>query len=100
MRLRARTDANHAAIMKVLRQAGCAVQDLSHVGNGCPDLLVARNGQTWVIEVKDGSKPPSGRRLTPAEKEWLDGWRGENFVVINEREALATIGVMCGEGLR
>src|SRR5580700_7594734 len=51
MRHRPRIDANHVEIVKALRQAGASVQSLAGVGKGCPDLLVARAGQMWLIEV-------------------------------------------------
>jgi hypothetical protein len=60
MRRAAKVDANHADIVKALRAAGCGVLDLSKVGNGCPDLLV-HAGVTVLMEIKDGSKPPSAR---------------------------------------
>lgn len=65
-----RTDANHAAIRDALRQIGAFVQDLSRVGEGCPDLLCGHRGRWIVIEVKDGKKCPSERRLTPDQERW------------------------------
>lgn len=67
---RAKVDTNHAAIVAALRRVGAQVQSLAAVGNGVPDLLVAFRGAWFVMEVKDGDKPPSRRRLTPAEAEW------------------------------
>ena len=76
MRHAKRTDANHAAIRQAFRDLGWTVEDLSHVGHGVPDLYVERveghskseYGTRWLraefIEVKDGSKPPSARRVT------------------------------------
>lgn len=70
MRHPARADANQPAIVKALRGAGCLVEHLHEVGGGCPDLLVGWRGRWHVVEVKDGSKPPSGRKLTPKQVEW------------------------------
>jgi hypothetical protein len=76
---RAKVDANQKVIVEALRAAGCFVQSLAGIGAGCPDLLVgtcnyngqAYDGQAWVVmEVKDGSKPPSERKLTGDEIEW------------------------------
>ena len=33
------------------------------------------------MEVKDGAKPPSARRLTPDEKQWHERWQGQVVVV-------------------
>ncbi len=94
-RARGRTDANHAEIVKALRQAGCAVCDLSGVGKGCPDLLVSRGFETMLLEVKDGAKSPSERRLTPAQQEFHAMWRGRIAVVTSITEALAIIETYC-----
>ncbi len=91
MRGRGRTDANHSEIVRALRQAGCAVCDLSGVGRGCPDLLVSRGGEAWFVEVKDGNKPPSKRRLTLAQVIFQNEWRGRICVVHSVAEALATL---------
>lgn len=81
MRLRGRTDANQSKIVKELRQWGCSVLVLSNQGNGCPDLLVARGGTTALVEVKDPSQPPSGRKLTPDEKCFHESWQGDIYVI-------------------
>jgi hypothetical protein len=76
---RSRKDDNQDAIVEALEAAGCKVQSLAGVGRGCPDLLVATGnlvtagdiGHPWVIiEVKDGAKSPSERKLTPKELVW------------------------------
>ena len=56
MRLAARTDANHAAVVRALRQVGASVLDLSRVGQGCPDLLVGYQGKNFLVEVKATAK--------------------------------------------
>lgn len=67
MRRRARTDANHADVRDALRVAGWTVIDTSRAGDGFPDLVALKHGRIEFVEVKDGSKPPSERRLTAAE---------------------------------
>lgn len=81
MRHRGRRDANHAEIVKSLRACGCSVLDLGNVGNGCPDLCIGRNGETRLIEVKDGNKPPSARQLTDAETRFHKSWKGKIHIV-------------------
>lgn len=84
----ARTDANHQLIADAFSMAGCSVQSLAAVGCGCPDLLVAVNGHTFTVEVKDGSKPPSERALTPRQKTWHRKWRGTTHVITTVDEAV------------
>ena len=59
MRRAARVDDNHLAIVRALEKAGAAVTSLATVGDGVADLLVSYRNRWHVIEVKDGSKPPS-----------------------------------------
>ena len=61
-----RVDANHAQIIADLRNIGAAVLDV-HALPGALDLLVGWRGVLHLVEVKDGAKPPSAQRLTPAE---------------------------------
>ena len=81
MRRAAKVDGNHVAVMLRFRSYGFSVLSLARLGDGAPDLLVARNGLTAVVEVKDGSKPPSRRKLRPAQVEFLSSWRGATYVV-------------------
>ena len=76
MRATARTDRNHSEIVAALRAVGCSVQSLAAVGKGVPDLLVGFRGKTLLIEVKDGAKAPSRRRLTPDQVMWSQLWEG------------------------
>lgn len=54
MRRAARVDSNHSQIVRELEQCGCHVEDLSGVGAGCPDLLVASPSghRMMLVEVK------------------------------------------------
>ena len=89
MRRAAKVDANQAAIVAVLRQVGASVQPLHAVGGGVPDLLVGYRGRNWLVEVKDGEKPASARKLTPDQAEWHAAWRGQVAVLKSDEEALA-----------
>lgn len=92
MRRYARTDANHAEIMRALLRVGCRVVDLSDVGGGTPDLLVRDlAGNVRLLEVKDGSKPPSARKLTPAQVAFHAEW--PVTVVESVDAALQAVGV-------
>lgn len=91
MRRAARTDANHAEVVKGLRSAGCTVLDLSAVGKGCPDIMVGRAGYNWLFEIKDGKKLPSARKLTIPEQAFFAMWRGNVQVVKSLDEAIDAI---------
>lgn len=93
MRRAARIDDNHTEVVAALRHFGATVQSLAAVGKGVPDLLVSFHGRTLLLEVKDGKKPPSERRLTPGEERWIQAWDGEVHVVNSAEEALAVLGI-------
>jgi hypothetical protein len=78
---KARVDANQATITATLRRCGFAVAHAHTLGKGFPDLVIARRGWTGLVEVKDGSKPPSARRLTPDEADFHAKWPGEIFII-------------------
>lgn len=91
MRRAARTDANHSHIVGALIRCGCEVQSLAMVGDGCADLLVHHKAtkRVLLIECKDGSKPPSARKLTPDQEEWHK--RFPVIVVNSADEAIAAL---------
>lgn len=72
MRRASRVDGNHSQIRRAFEQFGCWVGDLHDLGRGWPDLLVSvpSTHLLVLVEVKDGSKPPSKRKLTPDEQEF------------------------------
>ena len=92
----ARADANQPQIVDILRQVGATVQHLHTLGEGCPDILVGYQGANYLMEIKDGQKSPSKRKLTDDEQEWHLIWRGQVAIVKDEVEALEVIGVNCG----
>ena len=86
------TDANQPEIVRALRKVGALVEDTSKSGKGFPDLVVAFRGTVYLIEVKDGSKPPSKRKLTDDQVLWHEKWNGYAAIVKNIDEALNVIG--------
>lgn len=93
MRRAAKVDANQAEIVADLRKAGCSVESLAAVGKGVPDLLVGHGSRNYLLEVKDGSKPPSARKLTDAQVEWHKVWRGSVYTVTSTQEALDVMAI-------
>lgn len=90
----ARVDANQASVVKALRKCGARVVSLAAIGNGCPDLLVGFRSEWHVLEVKDGSKAPSARKLTPLEADFINSCPAPVYVVCDEIQALKAIGAM------
>lgn len=90
MRRAARRDANEGDIIKAMRAEGAYVKVIND--EGLFDLLVSHRGETLLIEIKDGSRPPSARRLTDAEQKFHDEWPGSDLYIVNSvDEALALL---------
>ncbi len=90
-----RVDDNQTEIVDALRACGAVVRVISQ-GNGIPDLLVGYRGYTILMEVKDGNKVPSARKLTEAEQKFFDEWCGGMLVVVNNVEEALDILKRCG----
>jgi len=95
IRTAARVDANHAEIVRAFRDMNCSVQDLSRVGAGCPDLLIglrASHGRACIaVEVKDGKKFPSQRKLTAEQMIWHNEWQGAKAIVESVDDVVALV---------
>lgn len=93
MRKHGRIDRNHVEIVGALRQVGAFVQSLASIGNGCPDLLVAYHGRTFLVEVKADKG-----KLTPDEAAWIaecERIGGVSVYLIRSAEdALRTVGAI------
>lgn len=82
----AAVDANQKDIVRVFRLLGCSVQTCHTLGKGYPDLHVGVDGIDQLVEVKDGSKPPSARKLTVPEEKFHREWRGRPVVIVETNE--------------
>jgi len=91
----ARVDENQKAIVAALRKIGCKVYVSSSFGQGFPDLIVGVPGgerSILLVEVKDGGKPPSARKLTPDQVKFHAEWYGWPLFVVNSvDEALGLV---------
>ena len=76
----AKVDSNHQEIVKAFKKLGWSVFNVSQLKNCC-DLVVAKDLWTVCIEVKDGDKPQSSRRLSEGEKKFRDEWNGSWMLV-------------------
>lgn len=97
MRRAARVDANHRAICDALaRIPGLVLVDLSGAGEGVPDLVAGWRGRWHFLEIKDGTKPPSARKLTPAQVQWHAAAHAAGLpcsVVLSLADALDALGI-------
>jgi hypothetical protein len=94
MRRAARRDDNEQDIIKAMRAEGAYVKVIND--EGLFDLLVSYRGETLLIEVKDGAKPPSARRLTDAEQKFHDEWPGSDLYIVNSVEEAIALLRTCG----
>ncbi|MEE9351679.1 MAG: hypothetical protein V3U78_05420 [Thiotrichaceae bacterium] len=70
-----RIDSNQTEIVAHFREWGCSVLNISSLKN-CADIIVALHGRSIVVEIKDGSKPKSARKLTSGEESFKQSWKG------------------------
>lgn len=88
MRTASRVDDNAPEIVRRLRLIGCSVTVLNGAGDGFPDIAVGFRGRNWLLEIKDPAKPPSARKLTPAQEKWHADWKGQAHVIETFEDAL------------
>lgn len=86
-----RVDDNHKSIVDGLRAIGYTVESLAPLGKGRPDILCGKGNRNWLFEIKNPLMPPSKQRLTEAEEEWHDTWRGQVSVIRSLDDALAVM---------
>ena len=91
MRIHGRVDRTQERIVAALRQyPDVRVHSLADVGQGCPDLLVGLRGYTYLVEVKNGTHPPSKQRLTEDQLEWWANWTGGDVAILTSEEEAHT----------
>ena len=88
MRTAARKDDNHNEVVKVFNSLGWAVLDISQLKNCC-DAFVSKSGITVAVEIKDGSKPPSKRKLTEGELKFKNRWKGKYAIIESVDDVLS-----------
>ncbi len=82
MKTAAKVDANQKEIVEYARSKGFSVLIISQLKNCC-DIIIAKDGYTIAVEVKDGAKSPSQRRLTEGEQKFRDSWQGAYRIVMS-----------------
>ena len=91
MRRAARIDANQRIIVKVLRLMGYSVAITSAVGKGFPDIVVGTGKKNFLFEIKDGNKYASQQKLTLAEQDFCDSWKGQYHAITCLDDAIKII---------
>jgi hypothetical protein len=90
-RRRARSDGNQGEVVAAIREGGYAVEVVSDIGRGIPDLLVSRRGceRTRLVEVK---RP--GESLTVIQEAFHATWPDPIPVVDGPEDALAKLNAL------
>lgn len=81
-----RKDSNHKEIVKKFKDLDWFVTDVSDTPKICDiriDKLIEGKHVSVVIEIKDGEKPPSSRKITKDEFEYLSNFPG-NLAIIED----------------
>lgn len=81
MRLRARTDANQAALVAHAKAFGASWLSLAPLGNGVPDGLLGLHRHTFLVEFKTEKGS-----LTPDQRDFIQLWRGSPVYVLRTTE--------------
>jgi hypothetical protein len=83
-----KVDKNQNDVVKALRDYGADVHLLHMVGKGIPDCLVAYEGHTILMEIKDGAD----KKFTPDQLKFIASWKGGLlYRVNNEQEAIEVL---------
>lgn len=89
MRRAARKDSNHQEVMDHIISLGWTVFDLAKYGAPV-DLAIGKFGRYGLgalVEIKDGSKPPSKRKLTKEGEDLFKRWEGPIFIFTSPDDA-------------
>ena len=81
-----RVDRNQPEIVKHFRDKGFSVL-LIHTLKNCCDIIISKNMRTACIEIKDGLKPKSQRKLTEGEQKFKNEWQGNYFIIESVEDA-------------
>ncbi len=84
----AKVDDNQKEVVSLFRSLGWYVLIISQLKNCC-DIIVSKGGHTIAIEIKDGEKPPSARKLSEGETKFKEEWKGDYELVICNEDVIA-----------
>lgn len=90
LRRASRKDANQSRIVKALRDVGVKV----YILNEPVDLLTGHKGVLRALEIKDGERVPSQKKLKPSQEKFMADFTGcPVFKVESIFEALSVHGI-------
>lgn len=84
----AKVDENQKDLVLLWRTMGISVAITSASHDGFPDAVLGYGGLTVLVEIKDGNKPPSQRKLTPDQEKFHREFKGAITVVETEQQAI------------
>ena len=89
-----KVDANQKELMSKLRHIpGVSVATTHTIGKGFPDIVIGYKGMNYLVEIKDGAKPPSQRKLTKDEVSFHSNWNGQVQICNNFYEILKLLSI-------
>jgi len=88
MRRAARKDGNEKQLRAAWEAMGGSWLSIAPIEGGEPDALLGMRGRQRLVEVKDGRKKPSARKLRDVQFEWHAAWRGTPVRVVLSVEDL------------
>ena len=91
----ARTDSNQKEIVNMYRRLGATVKPTHMVGDGFPDIVIGKYNLTDLVEIKDGSKPPSAQKLTDDEERFHKNWGGSVRIIRTVDDVMTRIQELC-----
>ncbi len=94
MRRAARTDKLHEPVKRLFEAQGYDVLDTSRLGDGVPDLLIARGAFAFLLEVKSDNSIRHGRKddpYTELQHAFNAKWRSARYTVSSLEEAWSLV---------
>ena len=91
IRRAAKIDDNQNELVALIRAMGVSVAITSAAHDGFTDLVIGFGGVTVLVEVKDGSKEPARRKLTPQQVTFHGSFKGAITVIENEQQAVELV---------
>jgi Holliday junction resolvase len=81
-----RKDANHGEVKSALERVGFVVWDTHMVGGGFPDMVAARSGLTFLVEIKT----PTGK-LNDDQVKFIARWSGRVEILTGVDDVIALV---------
>lgn len=91
IRRAAKIDDNQPQLVQLIRAMGVSVAITSAAHDGFTDLVLGFGGVTVLTEVKDGSKEPSRRKLTPQQQIFHGSFKGAITVIETDLQAIELV---------